>query len=189
MKKLIKFINVCILIILIFLLAFICYSKFIKHEELITIFGKGFLVVITESMSPTIESGEFIVISKEDNYEEGDIVTYLDKDEMIVTHRIMEIDNNYFYAKGDNNNITDLKEKVNKIYGKVIFHSKIIGIFILYFFKPIVFIYVLYLIISEIIYIIKNKKTILEDNEKLNMVNEKNNNIQKEDKCIKEEQN
>ena len=133
MKKLIKFINGCILIILIFLLAFICYSKFIKHEELITIFGKGFLVVITESMSPTIESGEFIVISKEDNYEEGDIVTYLDKDEMIVTHRIMEIDNNYFYAKGDNNNITDLKEKVNKIYGKVIFHSKIIGIYIILF--------------------------------------------------------
>lgn len=180
MKKVIKYINALIMIILIILLICICYLKFVKKSEIITLFGKGFLVIVTESMSPTIESGEFVIISKEKLYEEGDIVTYLDKEDMIVTHRIKNINNGLFVAKGDNNNISDEEIGLERIYGRVIFKSKIIGIFILYFLKPVILIYVIYLIISEIVSINKFKE--IEECKE----NENKNNILEEEKCLEE---
>lgn len=56
MKKVIKIVNNIILIFLLVLLIYISYSKFIKKDDMITLFGRGFLVVVTESMKPTIES-------------------------------------------------------------------------------------------------------------------------------------
>ena len=108
---------------------------------MIILLGKGFLVIITESMYPTIESGEMIIISEKENYEEGDIITYLDQDNMIVTHRITEINDKTFIAKGDNNNIEDNECNIDRIYGKVIFKSKLLGVFVLYF-LPCLFVYV-----------------------------------------------
>lgn len=56
MKKVLRIINNIILIFLLILLIYICYSKFIKKDDMITLFNRGFLVVVTESMEPTIES-------------------------------------------------------------------------------------------------------------------------------------
>ena len=158
MKKIRKIINNIILVILIVVLICICYSRFIRKDEMVTVFGKGFLVIVTESMSPTIESGDFIIISEEDIYEEGDIVTYLDESNMIVTHRITKINDKSFIAKGDNNNIEDKEEDLNNIFGKVILKSSVIGFFVLYLLKPCLLIYIIYLVISEIIHLFKNKE-------------------------------
>lgn len=163
MKKVSKVINSIILGILIIVLVCICYSRFIKKDEMVTVFGKGFLVIVTESMSPTIESGDFIVISKQDEYEEGDIITYLDESDMIVTHRIVEINDNTFIAKGDNNNIEDNKTDIKNIYGKVILKSSVIGFFVLYLLKPCLIFYIMYLIISEIIIMLKNEKEEIDE--------------------------
>ena len=157
MKKIRKIINNIILVILLVVLIGICYSRFIRKDEMVTVFGKGFLVIVTESMSPTIESGDFIIISEEDVYEEGDIVTYLDEANMIVTHRITEIKDKSFIAKGDNNNIEDKEADLNNIFGKVILKSSVIGFFVLYLLKPCLLIYIIYFVISEIIYLSKNK--------------------------------
>lgn len=56
MKKGLRVVNNIVLIFLLILLIYICYSKFIKKDDMITLFGRGFLVVVTESMEPTIES-------------------------------------------------------------------------------------------------------------------------------------
>lgn len=164
MKKIFK--NIFFLI-LIFILCFVCYSKFIRKDDITKIFGKGFLVVITESMKPTISSGEFIIISEEDRYKVGDVVSYIDEENMIVTHRLEKITKNYFVAKGDNNNISDGEMNIERICGKVVFHSKIIGFFILYLLKPIVILYVIYLVILEIVLINKikdeNKDVIIDE--------------------------
>ena len=163
MKKISKIINSIILGILIIVLLCICYSRFIKKDEMVTVFGRGFLVIVTESMSPTIESGDFIVISKQDEYKEGDIVTYLDEADMIVTHRIVEINDSTFIAKGDNNNIEDNKTEIKNIYGKVILKSSVIGFFVLYLLKPCLIFYIMYLIISEIVIMLKNEKEEIEE--------------------------
>lgn len=158
MKKLRKLINNISCVCLIIILISICYSKFISKDEMITLFGKGFLVIITESMYPTIESGELIIISEKKSYKEGDIITYLDQENMIVTHRINEINDKTFIAKGDNNNIEDDECNIDRIYGKVIYQSKLLGLFVLYFLKPSLIIYVFYLIISEIFFALKKVK-------------------------------
>lgn len=158
MKKLRKLINNISCVCLIIILISVCYSKFISKDEMITLFGKGFLVIITESMYPTIESGELIIISKKKSYKEGDIITYLDQENMIVTHRINEINDKTFIAKGDNNNIEDDECNIDRIYGKVIYQSKLLGLFVLYFLKPSLIIYVFYLIISEIFFALKKVK-------------------------------
>ena len=69
-------------------------------------------IISTESMQPTINKGDAIIIKKinEDNLEIGDIVTFkIDKE--IITHRIVRIESNgkenVYITKGDNNNITD----------------------------------------------------------------------------------
>ena len=173
MKKIRKLINNISCICLIIILICICYSKFIRKDEVIILLGKGFLVTITESMYPTIESGEMIIISEKENYEEGDIITYLDQDNMIVTHRITEINDKTFIAKGDNNNIEDNECNIDRIYGKVIFKSKLLGVFVLYFLKPCLFVYVFYLIISEILFTLKKIKQEEKNNDEINDVENK----------------
>ena len=64
------------LIIIIFILLFTLYSKFILKEELIKLYNTAILVVLTGSMEPTIKSGEMIIIKEQTDYNVDDIVTY-----------------------------------------------------------------------------------------------------------------
>ena len=120
-----------IIIILLFILLNICYSMFIRKDYPVKFCGISFLIVATDSMNPTIKSGELIAIKQSKEYMKNDIVTYLDEDELFVTHRIIDINNKEMITKGDGNNINDSKTNIDKIKGKVIFHSKILGFFVL----------------------------------------------------------
>ena len=99
-------------------------------------FGFAFLVVTTGSMEPEINAGELIIIKEVDKYEIGDIVTFIDKDDFLVTHRIICLNEEKMITKGDNNNLLDEEVSLNNIKGKVIIHSKILGFFVLYLLKP-----------------------------------------------------
>lgn len=158
MKKLVKFTKILMTVALIILLMYVLYAKYIEKKEIISIFNKSFLIVMTGSMEPTINGKELIVIDKINEYKIGDIVTYKDYDNFIVTHRIVDINDKEFISKGDSNNINDDKQSIDNIYGKVIFHSKILGIFILYILKPLLLINLMYFIISEIYFIRKEPK-------------------------------
>lgn len=116
-------------------------------------------------MEPNICSGELIVISEKENYKIGDIVTYIDEENFMITHRILEIDSKKFISKGDANNIKDESCEINKIQGKVIYHSKVLGFFILYLLKPICVLYATGIIIFEVM---KNKRTGEKENEQEN---------------------
>lgn len=155
MRKFFKWIEKIILVLLLFILMFVIYSRFIRKDYITKIFNTGFLVVITESMEPEIKSGDFIMISDKERYKVGDIVTYVDEEDMLVTHRIIEMDQNTFIAKGDNNNISDERVSTNRILGKVIYKSTILGFFVYYILKILVCIYVIYLLILEIISLFK----------------------------------
>ena len=93
-------------------------------------------------MEPKINAGELIMIKEADKYEIGDIVTYVDQDDFLVTHRIVCLNENNMITKGDNNDLLDEEISLNNIKGKVIIHSKILGFFVLYLLKPLVFIYI-----------------------------------------------
>ena len=130
-----------IMFMLIFILIMVCYSKFILKQKIIRIGDYSIFVVLTGSMQPTISPGEMILIKNQGQYNEGDIVTYLDEDNFFITHRIIQINDSTCITQGDNNNIQDLPFDKNNILGSVIYHSKVLGFFILYLLKPLTIIY------------------------------------------------
>lgn len=127
-------------------------------EDLIKIFGKSFLIVTSGSMQPQINSGELIIIAEDENYKNNDIVTYKDIDNCFVTHRIVSTTTKGFILKGDANNINDEEVLESNIKGKVIYHSKLLGFFILYIFKPLVVIYVILFIGINIYFYLVRKE-------------------------------
>lgn len=137
------------LIIIIFILLFILYSKFILKEELIKLYNTAILVVLTGSMEPTIKSGEMIIIKEQIDYNVDDIVTYKEDRNFFVTHRIINKYENKYETKGDNNNLVDEPIDKDQIEGKVIYHSKVCGFFILYLLKPITLIVIIIFIVKE----------------------------------------
>ena len=156
MKKIIQKI---ILFILILILLFTLYSKFILKENLIKIAGTAVLIVVTGSMEPEIMAGELIVISESKDYQIGDIVTYREDGEYLITHRITEKQEDYLITKGDNNNLIDNPINESQVEGKVIFHSRLCGFFVLYLLKPITLALILIILIKDsTIYIFKNKE-------------------------------
>ena len=157
-----------LIFLLIIILIDIWYSFFIRKDNPIKLFGKSFLIVTTDSMKPTINAGELVVISEKSKYELGDIVTYKDIDNFYITHRIIEIKDNQITTKGDGNNINQ-----KMIKGKVIFHSKILGFFVLYLLKPFVIVYIIIFIIISLIdfYIKKERREIKVEEIKENINN------------------
>ena len=151
------------IIFIIIILLNIFYSKFIMKDDLIKIFGKSFLVVISGSMEPNIKIGELIIISESENYEKGDIITYKDKNNCYITHRIIDINEKNIITKGDSNNIIDEKNSNYNIKGKVIYHSKILGFFTMYLLKPLVIIYIILFISLNFIICKKEGKYIEKD--------------------------
>lgn len=87
------------------------------------------MVVVSESMTPTLNVGDIIIVMGKDTYQEQDIVVYrtLLYSKPIV-HRVIGIENGYLITKGDNNQFSDPgaiapKEGVTPgdVQGKVVF--------------------------------------------------------------------
>lgn len=133
---------------LIVILIFVCFSKFLLKNDLTKIFGYGSLIVVTGSMEPTIHIKELIVIKEENDYNINDIVTYRDSENNLVTHRIVEKNQNKIVTRGDNNTRDDLETSIKNVEGKVIFHSIVLGELFLYWLKPIVIVILAIIIIN-----------------------------------------
>ena len=99
----------------------------------------GALIVITGSMEPTINIKELIIIKEQKYYCIGDIITYRDYNNNLVTHRIVKISENEIITRGDNNTVSDRPINIKRIEGKVVYHSIVIGEIFLYWVKPILY--------------------------------------------------
>ena len=122
------------LIILVFLVTFY-YSDLILNSSGCS-FRKPLFstyIIASQSMLPTIKVNDAIFIKRvdNDNYNVGDIVTFVSSDEnyngLKITHRIVKKQNisknqSLYTTKGDNNPIPDRKRtNTSNIYGKVYF--------------------------------------------------------------------
>ena len=99
---------------------FVLNAKFVLHEQLPMLAGYGHAVVLSGSMEPEIHVDDLLFIQKCESYEVGDVVTYVDKTNDLVTHRLIEIDEVTAVTKGDANNIADAPFRVERIKGKVV---------------------------------------------------------------------
>lgn len=86
-------------------------------------------------MQPAIKPGDLIIIKEQEKYRKNDIVTYR-KDQVYITHRIVEANQSEVITKGDANNVNDAPVSVADIEGKVVLCIPGFGKIILFLKKP-----------------------------------------------------
>lgn len=129
------------------------------------VFGISVSYVPTESMEPTINAGEYVMYTKTSfkDVNVDDIIVYKNSNDMFIIHRVIEKNNDYLIAKGDNNPVEDT-EKVtsNMVYGKYVMTIGILSIFsggisknLIFFILIIIFLIMIGMQILSIV--IKNK--------------------------------
>ncbi|MBR2289748.1 MAG: hypothetical protein IJ867_03910 [Clostridia bacterium] len=64
-----KILSNILLVLIIVVLLFVIYSKYIRKDKIIDFFGYKFMVVLTGSMEPEIETGSFIIVKSEKDYQ------------------------------------------------------------------------------------------------------------------------
>ena len=123
-EKIVKRIIEIIAIILIYNIILIIISS-INGKDF-SILGYKAYIVNTNSMEPTIEVGDIVIIKKvkAEKLNQGDVITFTQEGE-VITHRITKIEteekSTQYVTKGDNNNTEDtLKIKYEDIIGKEI---------------------------------------------------------------------
>jgi len=113
---------ILILIANLYLLVMQLFSK----NKLPKVFGIAQVVVVTGSMSPSIEAGDLIVICEQKEYEVDDIITFYNGRNLI-THRIKSIDEQSLLTQGDANNVSDPPITIAQVEGKMLFRIPHVG--------------------------------------------------------------
>ena len=121
-KYLLKVLKILMAVIVSVLIGYNLYlinAQVVLHEKLPMPFGYGTAVVVSNSMYPYLEINDLIIIEKTNDYEVGDVIVY-DDGSVLVVHRLVEIDDKTFVAKGDANDSNDREYSVNLIKGEVV---------------------------------------------------------------------
>ena len=137
MKKIFNIITtvLCIILVIIILINIRNFSLR-NSDKLPNYFGYQFLIEKSDSMAKSIKTNDLIIIREKDNYQIGDIISFLTDDGSLITHRIINKKNNCFVTKGDNNIAEDRELVCDNIKGKVLVNfSKVGGV--LYFISSI----------------------------------------------------
>ena len=126
-NKIINIIKNSIINLIIFILVIIAIIAIwtsiqlnVQNKEYVNILGYSIFSTETGSMSPTIEKGDIVIVKIGEPIKEQDIVTYK-KENAIITHRIIKIDEETIITKGDNNNTQDEEITQENIIGKVVY--------------------------------------------------------------------
>ncbi len=142
-KKIVRFVCACLgyalLAFLVVTLVWLVVDKYIKKSPAPGAFGYSPLIVMTGSMSATIEAGDMVIIHRQKAYDVNDIITFMPEDAASpTTHRIVGInDDGTFVTRGDANN-TDDKDPVTgeMILGKVVSVIPKAGVFVKWVREP-----------------------------------------------------
>ena len=96
------------------------------------------VVVDSGSMEPSIMTGSLAFIDKKDKViEEGDIISFYAGD-ALVTHRVIEITENGYRTKGDNNETADAGIVTDgQLEGTLVFNLRGMGYFLKVFALPV----------------------------------------------------
>jgi len=129
--KVLKWIGNIIFIFIVIAVAVSIYFMFQTRrnpDKVPSITGFSVMTVLSGSMSPYLSAGDMIIIKETDPelLREGDVITYKQNSDLIVTHRIIELSENddglMFKTKGDANNVEDVGlVSENQLIGKVFF--------------------------------------------------------------------
>lgn len=121
-QKIISFIlNILLIIVTIIIIIgfYYIYQLKIAQNDYANMFGYTFFEVVTASMYPTIEIGDVVIVKITKEVEINDIIVYRDG-ESIITHRLIEKNDDKLIAKGDANNSEDKPINEEMVLGEVI---------------------------------------------------------------------
>lgn len=124
LKKVVSIIVLLILLPILFVNGVILINSFISPNEIPSFFGWKPFIVLSGSMETEIYAGDIAVVKEADTFKKGDIIAFKTDEDIVITHRIIEImeENGQvrYITKGDNNNTEDkgfvLKEQIEGIY-------------------------------------------------------------------------
>lgn len=109
-------------------------AKHLLGAEHPSLFGYSSAVVISGSMSGSIEVNDIVIIHEKSVYETDDIISF-ESDGALVTHRIIAQEQGEFITKGDANDTADPDSvSPEQIVGKVVLVIPKLGA-VIYFFK------------------------------------------------------
>jgi signal peptidase len=122
-KKILRYIGkkvtyvICVILVLIIITSCITLADAAIHPgKTPSIFGFKAMTVLTGSMEPQIKPGNLVIVRNKKDYNSikvGDTVTYKNKENILITHRIAEINSKdglkTYITKGDSNPIADVE--------------------------------------------------------------------------------
>lgn len=125
-----------ILLFILIVVSTLLVDKYVKKSTVPMFAGYGTMIVISPSMSGTIEKGDLIIVKRMDEYKPGDIVTYTLPNGMANTHRLVNYadeSKTSFITKGDASpdidQVLDPPVMLDDICGKVVGTIPKVGIF------------------------------------------------------------
>lgn len=128
-----------IIITLVFIIVLIVGYNYIQlqimNKDYTNFFGYTVFEVSTGSMAKTLNVYDVILVEITKDVQVGDIITFKQDNELI-THRIMEMDENELITKGDANNTEDKAITKDAIVGKVISVYPKVGVWAKVFTEP-----------------------------------------------------
>lgn len=130
-KNIVKFIKIAIFVFAIIILynIFLVILSASDQSKTTNMFGYSAYIITTDSMKPTLYSGDVVVVKKikANDLKRGDIITFV-KDSQVVTHRIVNKIEAGLVTKGDNNSIEDMYVvNDNEILGVEVFKISSLG--------------------------------------------------------------
>ncbi len=164
LKKIFKSIAYAFLVLLVSLCVYTFIATDIMKKDYVNVFGYTYFVVKTGSMSGTLEIDDIIIVKIDDNPKINDIITYVNDDGEIITHRLIRKTGNKLIAQGDVNNAEDNPITKDRLIGTVklvispSFILKVVATFL------ILFIFLALINFDSIIqkYIVKDKKKVVQ---------------------------
>lgn len=196
MKKILSIICIIILLPVLFVNAVILINSWVHPNEIPSFFGWKPFIVLSGSMESEIYSGDIVVVKEVDkeNLKVNDVIAFKN-DDIVVTHRIVEIVNENgttkYITKGDNNNTQDkdyvLPENVEGLYQ---FKVSNLGNLAMFIQTPTgmlvcLLIPILLLILVQVSENAKNKKYIKEEVGKKRRMEEELEELRKQNEALK----
>lgn len=169
-----------IIIILLYNIILVFISCLNKIDD-ISIFGYKAYIITTDSMKPSINSGDVSIVrkTKEDKIETGDVITFKQGDK-VITHRITNIEEKdgkkVYTTKGDNNNLED-DEKIeySQIEGKNVLTIPKLGYIINALENQVVFLFIVLILLIFLFLRIRKEEKKEHRREKRKIEQEKRN--------------
>ena len=178
--KVTKIIINIIAIVLLYNIILILISCVNKIDN-ISLFGFKAYIITTDSMQPSINKEDVVVVKKEeeDKINVGDVITF-NQNGKVITHRITNIEEQegkkIYTTKGDNNNLED-KEKIDYsvIEGKNILVIPKLGYVINILENQIVFLFIVLMLLILIFFKIRKQEKMENRREKKKIEQERRN--------------